>query len=60
MIQFVVAMHVQGFILEAGCPPLRVATIHTRNACTCIGYITRWRSLRDLHTEGRRPLINTP
>ena len=22
---------------------------------TCIGYITRWRSLRDLHTEGRRP-----
>ena len=23
--------------------------------CTCIGYITRWRSLRDLHTKGRRP-----
>ena len=22
---------------------------------TCIGYITRCRSLRDLHTEGRRP-----
>ena len=21
----------------------------------CIGYITRWRSLCDLHTEGRRP-----
>ena len=35
MIQFVVTIHVQGFILEAGCPPLRVATIHTRNTCTC-------------------------
>ena len=23
--------------------------------CVCIRYITRWRSLHDLHTEGQRP-----
>ena len=32
---------------------------HDQYTCTysviSIGYITRWRSLRDLHTEGRRP-----
>ena len=22
---------------------------------TCVGYIMRWKSLYDLHTEGRRP-----
>ena len=26
-------------------------------ASVCIGYITRWRSLCDLHTEGRRPEV---
>ena len=33
------------------CTHTHVYYVHVHTHRTCIGYITRWRSLRDLHTE---------
>ena len=42
---------------QTGATECGVMAIANGYHAVCIGYITRWRSLRDLHTEGRRPEV---